>query len=190
MINLNLIDTIGSGIKKMFVAQKNKFFPLPEYRFDNETVQVTIEGKVIDINYASKLASMPDLGLDEIVLLDKVQKKQNLTDSETKQLRAKKLIEGKRPNLHISSTVAQYTNQEDEYIKMKAFDDDYYQAMIIEYLKKFQRGKRIDFEKLLLDKLPDILDGKQKKDKVKNLLQKLRKQGTIEIVGYDWILSK
>ena len=37
MINLNLIDTIGSGIKKMFIAQKNKYFPLPEYAFDLTT---------------------------------------------------------------------------------------------------------------------------------------------------------
>ncbi|MDT8410825.1 MAG: ATP-binding protein [Vicingaceae bacterium] len=43
MVNLNMIDTIGSGIKKMFVIQKNKYFPLPDYDFSNEkiTVQIT-----------------------------------------------------------------------------------------------------------------------------------------------------
>jgi len=189
MINLNLIDTIGSGIKKMFIAQKNKYFPLPEYAFDNETVKVIIEGKVLDINYASKLASMPDLSLEEIVLLDKVQKKHTLSDNETKRVRSKKLIEGKRPNVYISSTVAKYTEQEDEYIRMQGLNDEYYQEMIVKYLKKFERGKRADFEKLLLDKLPDILDEKQKKDKVKNILQKLRVAGVTKLIGYDWILS-
>jgi ATP-dependent DNA helicase RecG len=29
MVGLGMIDTIGSGIKKMFVLQKDKFFPLP-----------------------------------------------------------------------------------------------------------------------------------------------------------------
>lgn len=190
MINLNLIDTIGSGIKKMFIAQKNKYFPLPEYEFTNETVKVTIEGKVLDINYASKLASVPDLTLEDIVLLDKVQKKHILSDDEASLLRNKKLIEGKRPNIHISSNVASVTGQKDEYIRMQGLNDEHYQALIITYLTKFKKGKRVDFEKLLLDKLPDILDEKQKKDKVKNLLQKLRRLGAIETIGYDWILSK
>ena len=51
-------------------------------------------------------------------------------------------------------------------------------------------AKKVDFEKLLLDKLADILDEKQKKNKIKNILQKLRINGEIETIGYDWILSK
>lgn len=39
MVNLNMIDTIGSGIKKMFVIQKNKYFPLPDYDFSNEKIK-------------------------------------------------------------------------------------------------------------------------------------------------------
>ena len=42
MVNLNLIDTIGSGIKKMFIIQKNKFFPLPEYELLNDSVIITL----------------------------------------------------------------------------------------------------------------------------------------------------
>jgi len=190
MVSLNLIDTIGSGIKKMFIIQKNKFFPLPEYELSNESVKVTIEGKVLDVKYASKLASMPTLTLEEIILLDKVQKSKQITSQEASFLKRKRLIEGKRPNLHISSDVAKHTHQEDEYMKMKGFDDEYYQAMIIKYLEKFDKAKKADFEKLLLDKLPDSLDDKQKKNKIKNLLQKLRTGGFIETIGYDWILSK
>ncbi|MDQ1268292.1 MAG: ATP-dependent helicase RecG, partial [Campylobacterota bacterium] len=161
-----------------------------EYELANDSVKVTIEGKVLDMNYALKLASIPDLTLEEIILLDKVQKGHNLSVDEVKVLKAKNLIEGKRPNLHISSNVAKYTNQEDEYMKMKGFDDEYYQAMIVKYLEKFDKAKKVDFEKLLLDKLPDSLDDKQKKNKIKNLLQKLRTKGFIEPIGYDWILSK
>lgn len=190
MVSLNLIDTIGSGIKKMFIIQKNKFFPLPEYEFSHESVKVIIEGKVLDIKYASKLASMPDLTLEEIILLDKVQKGHAIDANEAKTLKAKNLIEGKRPNLYISSNVAKHTHQEDEYIKMQGINDDHYQALIIKYLTKFGKAKKIDFEKLLLDKLPDVLDEKQKKNKIKNILQKLRTIGAIETVGYDWILSK
>jgi ATP-dependent DNA helicase RecG len=190
MINLNLIDTIGSGIVKMFKIQSNKYFPLPEYVFDNETVKVTIEGKVLDIKYASKLASMPDLSLEEIVLLDKVQKGHNINDSEARILKRKNLVEGKRPNLHISSNVAKYTDQQDEYIKMQGIDDSHYQAMIIKYLNKFGNGKRADFEKLLLDKLPGVLDEEQKKNKVKNNLQALRKAYKIKYDKGIWYLSK
>lgn len=31
MVNLNMIDTIGGGIKKMFKTQQERFFPLPDY---------------------------------------------------------------------------------------------------------------------------------------------------------------
>ncbi len=58
----------------MFFIQKNKFFPLPEYEIKDKTVKVTITGKVLDMKYARKLAQMPNLKLEEIILLDKVQK--------------------------------------------------------------------------------------------------------------------
>ena len=190
MINLNLIDTIGSGIVKMFKIQSNKYFPLPKYVFDNETVKVTIEGKVLDIKYASKLASMPDLSLEEIILLDKIQKGHNINDSEARTLKRKNLVEGKRPNLHISSGVAKHTQQQDEYIKLRGIDDNHYQSLIIKYLNKFGSGKREDFEKLLLDKLPDILDDEQKKNKVKNNLQSLRTAHKIKSDKGIWYLSK
>lgn len=84
MVNLNMIDTIGSGIKRMFIIQKNKFFPLPEYTLTNEQVKVVITGKVLDIKYARKLAQMPELNLNDIILLDKVQKHKSLNYEEIK----------------------------------------------------------------------------------------------------------
>jgi len=92
MVSLNMIDTIGSGIKRMFFIQKKKFFPLPEYTITNKQVKVVITGKVLDIKYAKKLAQMPELNLNDIILLDKVQKHNSLNDEEIKQLRQKKLI--------------------------------------------------------------------------------------------------
>jgi len=190
MVGLNMIDTIGSGIKKMFAIQKNKFFPLPEYSLDDEQVKVVITGKVVDINYARKLAQMPELTLEEIMLLDKVQKRKELTHGEAQVLKRKGLIEGRRPNLHISSHVATHTGQEGDYIKMRGMNDEYCKKLIIDYLNKFSKGTRADFEKLLLDKLPDVLDEKQKKNKVKNFLQALRKAGEINNQGKIWTMSK
>jgi ATP-dependent DNA helicase RecG len=190
MVNLNMIDTIGSGIVRMFDIQRKKYFPLPEYSFDNNQVKVVIEGKVLDMNYARKLVQMPELSLEEIILLDKVQKGNTLNEEEVKQLRYKNLIEGKRPNLYISSKVAKETGQKDDYMKKRGIDDDYCKKMILDYLKKFKTGKRADFEKLLLDKLPDILDIEQKKNKVKNNLQSLRKDGSIVNNKGIWATSK
>ena len=62
--------------------------------------------------------------------------------------------------------------------------------MILDYLLKFGEAKRIDFEKIVLDKLPEFLDIKQKKDKVKNNLQTLKKAGVISNDGKVWKMSK
>jgi len=190
MVNLNMIDTIGSGIKKMFMIQKKRFFPLPEYDLTNEKVLVTITGRVLDLNYAKRLAETPDLTLDDIILLDRVQKSLSLTGLQAKHLKKLKLIEGKRPNLFISAHVAKHADEKAQYMKNKGLDDGYYKELICNYLKQFKQAERLDIDNMLLDKLPDILDQQQKKDKVKNLLQSLRNKGIIEVIDKVWVLSK
>ena len=190
MVNLNLIDTTGSGIKRMYNIQKGKFFPLPEYDLSKSKVQVTIIGKILDMKYAKKLAQLPNLSLHEIILLDKISKGKSIADDKAKELKSKFLIEGRKPNFHISADVAKSTGEKTNYIKQRGIDDGYCQKMILEYLKKFGEAKRIDFEQLLLDKLPDVLDISQKKTKIKNNLQTLRKQGVISIKGKIWKMSK
>lgn len=189
MVNLNMIDTTGSGIKRMFNIQRRKYFPLPDYDLSNNKVQVTIVGKVLDMKYATKLVQMPQLSLDEIILLDKVAKHKPITDDEARGLKAKGLIEGRKPNFHISVNVAKITGEKADYIKQRGIDDDYCQKIITDYLKKFGEGKKMDFEKVLLDKLPDVLDTLQKQNKIKNNLQSLRKQGVIGIKGKVWRMS-
>lgn len=190
MVGLNMIDTIGSGIKKMFLIQRNKYFPLPDFDITNNKVQVQIVGKVIDINYARKLAQMPNLSLNEIHLLDKVSKHKVLSDLEILSLKQRKLIEGRKPNFHISSNVANVTGDRADYIKQRGIDDSYCQKIITDYLGKFKKGKREDFEEILLDKLPDVLDIVKKKNKIKNNLQALKKQGIIEPLGKSWVMSE
>ncbi|MDG1279616.1 MAG: putative DNA binding domain-containing protein [Algoriphagus sp.] len=190
MINLNMIDAIGSGIKRMFNIQRKKYFPMPDYEFTNDKVKLTITGKVVDINYARKIASVPDLSLVDIIALDKVAKSKKLSAAEIKDLKNKGLIEGRKPNFHISVTVAKVTGEKADYIKQRGIDDEYCQKIILDYLKKFREGKREDFEKVLLDKLPDVLSIDQKKNKVRNILQKMRREGLIVPEGKIWIMSK
>ena len=190
MVNLNMIDTIGSGIKKLFNIQRNKFFPLPEYDLSDHKVKVTITGKVLDSNYARKLAEDKTLSLFETMILDKVQKNKKLTNEEYKLLKSKNLIEGKRNNYFISSTVAEITNQKSDYMKLRGINDDYCKKIIIDYIKKFKTAKKADLEEILLEKLGDSMTDIQKKNKIKNILQSLRRDGVIEPHGKEWILCK
>ncbi|CAB5495083.1 RNA-binding domain-containing protein [Bathymodiolus thermophilus thioautotrophic gill symbiont] len=190
MVGLGMIDTIGSGIKKMFVLQKNKFFPLPSYDLDNNQVKVKIIGKVVDVGYARRLAqSKNELTLQDIILLDKVAKGTPLLNAEIKMLRSKKLIEGRKPNFHISSFIAESIGEKPSYINHKGIDNEYCQKMILDFLRKFGSGNRKDFEEMLLDKLPDVLNPQQKRNKVRNNLQSLKKQKKISPFGKLWKMS-
>ena len=190
MVNLNMIDTIGSGIKKLFNIQRNKFFPLPEYDLSDHKVKVTITGKVLDSNYARKLAEDKTLSLFETMILDKVQKNKKLTNEEYKLLKCKNLIEGKRNNYFISSTIAEITNQKPDYMKLRGINDDYCKKIIIDYIKKFKTAKKADLEEILLEKFGNSMTDIQKKNKIKNILQSLRRDGVIEPHGKEWILCK
>ncbi len=66
------------------------------------------------------------------------------------------------------------------YAKVKNYDDDYYMSQIIDYLERYKQAKKSDFIKLLSKKLPKEMTDVQKDAKVKNLLQKLRKNGVIK----------
>jgi len=186
MVGLNMIDTIGSGIKRMFVIQKNKFFPLPDYDLSDQKVSVRITGKVVDTNYARRLAEMPDLSLHDIMLLDKVSKQRVLTDEEISRLKSKNLIEGRKPNFHISANVAKNTNQKGTYIKLKGIDNDYIKKIILDSIKELGEIKRSELENVLIPKISEGLDISQKKDKIKNCLQSLRNEGVIVSSGKMW----
>lgn len=190
MVEINMIDTIGSGIKRMFSIQKRRFFPMPDYKLEKGRVQVTIYGKILNERYTKLLASKPEISLVDVIGLDRIAKNYSIEEDSLKDLRAKGLVEGRKPNLHISASVAQITDQKSDYIKMRGIDDSYIQKMITEYLTKFEVAKKADFEKILLDKLPEFLDEKQKKDKIKNNLQSLKRSGILENEGKTWKMSK
>lgn len=184
MVNLNMIDTIGSGIKRMFTKQRDRNFPMPEYDLnDPGRVKVRIIGKVIDERYTRMLMQRTDLSLWEVIALDKVQKSKPVSEKEFKLLKKKRLIEGRRPNLFVSAAVAAATETKAEYIRKRAFNKQHYKKMVESYLKRFQSATRADFDKLLLKNLSDALTGEQKKNFVTNLLQEMRRDKMIRVVG-------
>lgn len=196
MVNLNMVDTIGSGIRKMFLFQRARFFPMPEYDFSSNRVKVTVVGKVFDMDYASILARDNDLTLEEIILLDKIQKGKGktLSQAEANHLKKKHLIEGIKPNYFISARVAQKTGQKAEYTKAKGFDKTKHFELIESFIKQHSYAERKDIDELLWDVLPNWMDEKQKKNRINHLISELRKKNRIINEGSDfkskWILLK
>ena len=194
MFNLKMVDTAGGGIKKIFNFQRERFFPMPDYDLSDNKVKVQIVGKVLNLHYARVLARNKELALQEIMLLDKVQKNIKLDSADEKYLRAKKLIEGRKPNYYLSINAAQKTQQKVEYTKNKAFDKKYYLDFIKGFIKQHGSATRVELDNLLKTKLPDWMNDTQKKYKVTNLLSELRIKGEIQNTGQgkdsNWVLLK
>lgn len=194
MRNVKMVDTEGGGIRKLFIQQKKRFFPMPVYDLSNGMVKCEIQGKVLDENFAKILVNNPNLTLTEIILLDKVQKHETLTDDALALLRQKKYIEGRKPNIYLSASIvkdSKHIGLKSSYIKNKGFDDDYFKKLIIEYITKFGKGSRVEITELLSDKLPDTLSESQRFDKITNLLSSLRKAGKIKVgEKREWVLVK
>jgi len=193
MFNLKMVDTAGGGIRKMFNIQRSRYFPLPDYDISNNRVKVTISAKVLNMDYARILARNPDLALEDIILLDKVQKKVPLTSVEEKRLKSYGLIEGRKPNFFISIRVAETVRQKAAYTKNKAFDKAYYLDLIVKAINEHGFLERSDVDELLWNKLPEWMDEKQKKIKINNLLSELRRKGKIKNKGSDarskWVFN-
>lgn len=193
MRNVHMVETEGGGIRKLFEQQRKRFFPMPEYDLSGGKVKVTIDGKVIDEQFAKILVQVPDMSMSDILLLDKVQKQKRLSDDEIKYMRKKKLIEGRKPNVFLSRNIVRQTKDvglKATYVKNKSFDDEYFRKLIIQYLEKFSIAKRSDIDNLLMGKLSDVLTIDQKKNKIKNLLYQLRKNNIIETDhSRNWSLS-
>jgi ATP-dependent DNA helicase RecG len=188
MIRLRMIDQVGSGIRRMFETLRQRFFPLPDYSFDTSErgfprVEVAISGTILDVKYTQLLMKRGDLDLRQVLLLDKVQKRRNLSADEVRELRGAKLIEGRAPNLFVSAKVAAWTGDKARYIRNRGFDDHYYRELIIDYLKEYGQATRSELDTLLLPKLPDVLDAAQKGHKIRNLMQAMRREGVIHREG-------
>lgn len=184
MVNLDMIDTMGMGIRRMFMEQRKRYFPLPEYDLkDPNHVHVTIFGKLMDENYSSVLIENQDLSIDEVITLDNIQKHREVPKEAVQKLRKKKLVEGRYPNIFVSAHIAAVTDDRAQYIKNRAFDVDHYQQMILKFIDKFGSAKRQDVDDLIIDKLPELLDQTQKKNKIGNILKKMRTEGLIKNQG-------
>ncbi len=183
MCEVNMIDSITSGIQRIYRIQRSKGFPLPTYELNNGQVKVVIDGKIMDENYTKLLFSRVDLDLNTVFLLDKIQKRIPITKDEATLLKRRGFIEGRYPNVYVAAEIAEQVDRKQDYIKNRAFDDEYYKQLILEYLKSYKEAKFSEIFKLLEDKVSDVLNRDQKKRKVKYLLNQLKESGQIDLDG-------
>ncbi|MFD1710406.1 RNA-binding domain-containing protein [Ottowia flava] len=186
MAGLNMIDTMGYGIHEMYQAQARRYFPLPDYDLsESASVRLTLYGGVVDPAYTRLLMQQTRLSWEDVLALDRVQKKLPLPDEVISGLRRKKLIEGRKPHFHVAASVAAATAQRADYIRTRAQDDAFYAKLVTDYLHEFGQANRKDINALLLGKLSEALSLQQRHTKIGSLLTKMRRQGLITNGGSD-----
>ena len=193
MVNLYMIDTNSMGIPMMYQIQRDKCFPLPTYDLDTANrVKVTVYGKILDKNYTQLLYSNEDLDMRTAFLLDKVQKNELISRENFKELKKKGFVEGRYPNIFVSFKIADIVGQKAEYVRNKGLDDDICKQLIIKALGSIGSASKQELMEVLKKALPEVLSEEQKSKKVSNLLQAMKKDGIISVVGSNryakWIL--
>lgn len=185
MVELDLMETLNSGVPKMFRLQRERFFPMPDFEFEQapDSVSVRLYGKTLDEKYVHALMTATDLTLEDAILLDRVQKSQTLMPEQVKQLRAQKLVTGRGARIFISAQVAVATGQEVSFINHKGLDAKYYKARILDLLALNPQA-RSKINELLLPQLPESVKGdKRRGEFIKNLLQEMSRENLIENIG-------
>lgn len=194
MVNFNMIDTVGRGIKKIFDEQRNRFFPMPDYEIDNNqrSVGVTIYGKMLDEKYSSLLKENKGLTLKECVWLDAIQKRRPVTKDAVKHLKEKGLIEGRSPNYIISLTVAKLTHQIGHYIKEKGLEEKLLEQTILQLARAAGNDefKLADVYDALRKNLPDSMNATSKRRYLSRLLSKMKESGLLLVEGRTWRIAE
>ena len=195
MVNLNMIDSLGYGIHKMYKSQRKRYFPLPDYtKSTRDSVILEIYGHTIDENYSKLLIEKKDdLSLTEVILLDKVQKKQKITDDGAKLLKKKELIEGRKPDYYISAKLAELTGQKANYTKNKGLDKDVYKGFILKHIENHGFATREEINSILFANLPNYKNEKQRKIYINNLIQEMAGSTIMNIgsrIKSKWVLMK
>ncbi len=193
MRNVKMVETEGGGIKKLFIQQRKRFFPMPNYDILNSHVICTIEGRVLNENFANILVSNKSLSLADIMLLDSIQKRKNISHEAATYLRKKGYIEGRYPNIFLSSKIiapTQHVGLKASYIKNRSFDDNYFKKLIVDYIKEYGKAKRSDLFTLIGKMLPEYMNERQRYDKLTTLLSALKKKAILKNEDKHWVLVK
>ncbi len=194
MVDFNMIDTVGRGIKKMFNEQWRRHFPMPDYEIDavNKEVAVRIYGNAIDERYTQLLKTNDTLSLRDCILLDAIQKGRTIHEDVAQDLLNRGLIEGRSPNYSISLAVAKITKQLPKYTKQKGLDKPKLKQMVLQFLQNAgdEGAKRNLIHEYLKDVLPQDKTETQQLRMLGDLLRAMRDEKLIRIYNRVWYIEK
>lgn len=192
MVNFNMIDIVGRGIRKIFNEQWKRHFPMPDYEIDaaNKEVAVRLYGNAINEKYTTLLKEKKDLTLEDCILLDTVQKGHRINETDANNLLSRGLVEGEYPDLTISLSIARQTKQVPEYTRLKGLEKDKLKQMVIQFLQNSgSEGARREFiYKYLKDVLPSNKTEEQQLRIVGRLLVEMNEEGFIGKEGLRWLV--
>lgn len=183
MYALGIIDSQGGGIRKMFETQQQRFFPLPDYDLaEYGYVEVTIHGRLFGEAYPRLLMERPDLSLEQVMLLDRVQKGLPTSAKAHLRLEAEGLVHGAHPHHVVADPNLDVTAPSPEGTQ-SGLSHQHYVDMVVNMVVKHGPVGRAEIEEILVPEFPDELTDEQKHTKVRNLIQAARQAGRIVNAG-------
>ena len=194
MVNFNMIDIVGRGIRKIFNQQWKRRFPMPDYEIDaaKKEVAVRLYGNAINEKYTKLLKENKDLSFEDCLLLDAVQKGHKLNNADAQSLLSRDLIEAQGDTLYISLDVARKTKQIPEYTRLKGLDKSKLKQMILQFLQNTGQdgARREHIFQYLKDVLPAHKTEEQRLRIVGRILVEMNEEGIISKSGLKWSVSQ
>lgn len=180
MKSLRMVDTVGSGIRKMFRKQIQRCFPLPDYTIESDRVELCIHGRIIDEAYAKLLMEETDMPFEYAIGLDRVQKGKTVSETLLQDLRKRGYIEGNRGSYRIGRRVAMLTGQKIAYLQAKGVDRNLIKQHVLNALSEVDSLSRQEITSCIEGMLPVGYTTRQKYDYITNLLSSMaNKDATI-----------
>ncbi|MCQ2344949.1 MAG: putative DNA binding domain-containing protein [Paludibacteraceae bacterium] len=190
MVNFNMIDIVGRGIRKIFNQQWERRFPMPDYEIDaaKKEVAVRLYGNAINEKYTRLLKENKDLSFEDCLLLDAVQKGHQLNEVDAQNLLSRGLVEVQGDQYYISLDVARKTKQVPEYTKSKGLEKQKLIQMILQYLKNAgdEGSKRDGIYEYLKDVLPQNKTREQQLRMLGDLLNSMKDEKLVIAKGRTW----
>lgn len=194
MVNFNMIDTVGRGIRKIFNEQRRRYFPMPDYEIDNDKREVAVRlyGNAINQKYTTLLKEKKELTLEDCILLDAVQKGHRINETDAQNLLNRGLVEGEYPDLTISLSIARQTKQLPEYTKVKGLERDKIKQMALQFIQN--AGEEGTKKNSILDYLKDVLPQRNSQEQnlrlLGNILSEMYSEKKVVLKGKLWYSCK
>lgn len=195
MVELNLIDKVGSGIRTMFHKQVERLFPVPDYSLADAHVQVTIQGKMLDYTFALNLLSQK-LQPAETSLLYDVYLKRRVEKEGADHLRSMGLVAGRFPNIRPAAFLGEEVHDTEigqKILSQQEMSKDTYIAHIKDILQDGRPRTRTEIMIALERHLPAGYNKASMQRKISRILHEMHSNRIIQAAGAGrsarWIIA-